>query len=221
MSDSSWVQKSVKFCYNSLVRPFLPTRIAAHNGVPVRSVKIFDQTISFPDYERGLIDAIRTYGQPGDTIVQVGGGLGVSAVASARRVEPSGEVIVYEGSREYVQKVHETLSLNGVEELVTVTQAVVGEARDLWGDATETKTVSPTTLPDCNMLVLDCEGAEQMILDVLEIRPKTLVVESHGLFNSPTEDVKEQIQELGYDIESVEPELPEDDVYVVVGRKCE
>lgn len=204
-----------KPAYNIFVRPYLPQKIAVYNGVPIRAVKLFDQTVTFPEYEEALIGNIRKYARNGDTILQVGGGRGPSAVAAARAVEPDGEVIVYEGGKEYVEKIQETLDLNGVRELVKVKLGTVGEGRNVWGDSTDTDIIDPEKLPECDILVLDCEGAEQVILPQLEIKPEILIVESHGDLGSPTSEVKQNLQKMGYKIKSTSPEVPKEDVYVV------
>lgn len=212
---NSSIRGFVKSAYNRLLRPFLPKKIAVYNGVAIRAVKLFDQKVVFPDYEKPLIDAIRNHAREGDTIVQVGGGRGPSAVAAARAVEPSGTVIVYEGGREYIEKIKETIHLNSVGESVLVEPGIVGEARNVWGDSSSVDVINPEVLPKCDILVLDCEGAEQTILPRLDHKPPTLIVESHGELGSPTDDVKQKVKERGYDIKDVSPEVPEEDVYVI------
>lgn len=205
---ASLFRSFLRIPYNHLIRPYLPERIAVYNGVPARVIKIFDIRDTFPDYEEPLIDGIRAHGQSGDTIIHIGGRYGPSAVVSARQVEPFGEVIVYEGSRDYVEKIRETLSLNEVSQLVTVRLAIVGEARDVWGDTTDVETIPPESIPECNLLVLDCEGAEQTILSKMTVKPETLIVETHGELGSPTDNIVEKVQSMEYEIERVTPEAP-------------
>ncbi|WP_226038880.1 hypothetical protein [Natrinema sp. DC36] len=212
---SSLIRRILRIPYNRVARPFLPTKIAVYNGVPVKEAPLFDQKVTFPEYEGALIEAVRRYGSRGDSITQVGGGKGVSAVASAHVVGPNGNVIVYEGGKDYTDKIRRTLALNDVQDIVKVRTKIVGEDRDVWGNSTGVETIPPEELPDCDLLILDCEGAEQKILPRIECNPATLIVETHGELGSPTEDVKEKVKQRGYKIEEVSPEVPKDDIYVL------
>ena len=63
---------------------------------------------------------------------------------------------------------------------------------------------APTLLakdfPECDALVMDCEGAELLILQNLIIRPRLIIVETHPMFDSPEEKITELLKNLGYDI---------------------
>ncbi|TKX52276.1 hypothetical protein EXE42_16635, partial [Halorubrum sp. SP3] len=116
--------------YNQTVGRFLPRKIAAFNGVPVRRPKLFDQTDVRPGWEATFIDAIHRVVEPGDDIVEIGGGYGVSAVVAAREVGHEGSVTVYEPSRESVEVIKETAQLSKVGEIVSVVNAAVGEVKE-------------------------------------------------------------------------------------------
>jgi hypothetical protein len=45
---------------------------------------------------------------------------------------------------------------------------------------------------------LDCEGAEVEILRELIIRPRVILVETHGLFGAPTDLVASLLETRGY-----------------------
>ena len=217
--SKSLLRRALKIPYNNLVRPYLPSKIAVCNGVAVRSCKILDIDDEFPEYEAALIAGIRKHARNGDFVVQIGGGYGPSAVVAAQSVKPEGKVVVYEGGREYVKKIRETLRLNRVTDFVKVELGIVGEAHDVWGETADVDVIEPAEIPDCDVLVLDCEGAEQEILPEFECNPRALIVESHGNLDSPTEDVKQKVENRGYRIESVSEEVPEKDVYVIVATK--
>lgn len=228
---SKVLRRIVQFVYDNTIRPYLPKKVAVYNGVPVKKVRLFDQDITTPEYEGALIAGIRKWATKGENVVQVGGGLGVSAVASVRAVEPEGSVIVYEGSQKYLSKVSETLSLNNVEDSVQIQHGVVGsdesdvrlgvggEEQNAQTNVDRANVVNPEDLPACDVLVLDCEGAEKIILERLEITPRVIIVESHGVFGSPTDLVKEKLRKLDYKIEQEIPEVVEEDVYVITATR--
>jgi hypothetical protein len=58
--------------------------------------------------------------------------------------------------------------------------------------------LAPSELPPCNVLELDCEGAEVEILRELTIQPRVILVETHGLFGAPTDLVASLLKKRGY-----------------------
>ena len=212
-------QNLIQTAYNKTIRLFLPKKVAVFNGVAYPGVKLLDNQVCFPDYEGALIAGIRQHATPGDDIIIIGGGRGISTVAAARTVEPSGSVTVFEGSRDYLNVIHDTLDLNDITDGVTIRNAIVGEDRGVWGDTAGVDIVPPRDLPDCDVLVMDCEGAEQIILPELPITPKTLIVESHGHLDSPTDDVREKVENLGYEVGCVKPEVAKKDVFVITAHR--
>lgn len=145
----------------------------------------------------------------GDDVVIVGGGWGVSTVAAAKQVAESRTVITFEGAREAVEKVQQTVSLSSVDNRVSIRYAVIAEAISLRG-TTDAETIPPEELPDCDVLVLDCEGAEIDILDNMTIRPDVLIVETHGMFDAPVSKVRERMRRMGYTMS--EPQVAEERV---------
>lgn len=220
MNDGGSPNGLVKKAYNRFLRPRLSERkIGVYNGIPVRDLKLLDRQDEFPGYERPLIKGIRDTSSRGDTVLIVGGGRGVSSVAAARAVEPEGKVLVYEGSLEFVEKIHETIALNDVADLVELREGIVGRNVDVWGETTDKPLVAPEDLPRCDTLVLDCEGAENQIIPPYSYEPESLIVETHGALGSPTDEVKRKIEKRGYEVASVSPETPKKDVYVIVAIK--
>lgn len=190
----------VRTLYNKLVRPYTPQKIAVFNGVPVRGIRLFDATDVFRDYEAALIAAIREQINEGDEIVVVGGGRGISTVSAARCAGVTGRVTTYEGSAERVETVRETVSLSDVQKRVNVNHAIVAEAVKLAADPGEAPTVSPSDMPSCDVLVLDCEGAEIKILNHMSELPSIVIVETHGFLNASEEEIREILSNRGYKI---------------------
>lgn len=186
--------------YNWLIRPHTPRKIAVFNGVPVRAVRLFDQSDVFPGYEEPLIEGIRTHVNEGDSVVVVGGGRGVSSVVAAVRAGRSGQVVTFEGSADLVERLRETTRLNGVDDRVSVRHAVVGSAVRLAGEPDGASAVAPAQLPSSTVLVLDCEGAEIEILEDYEGSPRLVIVETHGFLDAPESAVQNQLAERGYEV---------------------
>lgn len=205
----------VKRVYDAVLRRHLPRKIATMNGVAVRQPRLFDRTDVIRGYEvkynASLEEAIR----PGDRVVLVGGGMGVSSVRSARAAGPDGHVDVFEASVEHVSLVCETVDLNQPKADVDVYHALVGEAVDVWGDHSEAGVVSPTELPECDVLGLDCEGAEPGILDAHFGSPREVVVEYHGKWGAHREDIEELLESAGYRVVSHRDDIPEEDIGIL------
>jgi hypothetical protein len=212
---------SVKFVYNTVVRPHLPYKLSAHNGVITRQSRLLDRQDSFPDYEEPILSALRQHVRPGDDVVVVGGGVGASSVTAAKQAGSDGSVVTHEAGETQTDVVAETLELNGVADRVDLRHAIVGSAISLYSAAGDANIVAPEDLPECDVLELDCEGAEIEILENLEVDPRVLVVETHGKFDAPESLVREKLDELGYDIVERVEDIPEQGVYVLTAVRSD
>lgn len=213
-----WAVQSV---YDRTLRPRLPRKIGCYNGIPARGPRLLDSHDHVADHEALCIDGLRALVDRGDDVCIVGGGVGISAVVAARETGPDGRVHVYEAASDRIEALAETLDMNGVTDRVTIHEAVVGESDGgedvIWGRST-TNHVRPSELPECDVLELDCEGAELSILRQLSMdrRPRAVVVETHGCYGSPTDEVRSELATLGYDVEDVGGEGdPSDDIRVL------
>lgn len=182
---------------------------------------------SIPKYEDALSDALRQHVKRGDRILIVGGGKGITSCIAARKAGTTGSVYVFEASKEMVDHIHETLRLNGVAETCKVKHAVVGEAVSV-EDGITGPLVRPKTLPNCDIMELDCEGAECDILRKMIIYPRTLIVETHGVHGSSTKAVKRIMEENGYKVEDErvadsreERMCKKKDIMVLIGQRDE
>lgn len=202
----------IRTIYNRLIRERLPRKRKVLNGVVTRKARLLDLTTVNNGYEGPLIRYIRESVRADDTCLIIGGGWGVSAVAAARI---GAEVIVYEGSLDQLTHVQDTLRLNGVQERVDLRKGLVSGEGEFYGER-GAESVEPDNLPDADVLVMDCEGAELGIIRGLEIRPRTIIVESHGHFGAPTRAVTGALEEQGYDVLQIEAESEETDVMVIL-----
>lgn len=199
--------------YLRAVCPALPTvRHANWNGVAVPSEVVPKRKLGdglfaaflrtdYPSSEGGEVTAHHNFTQPGDTVVIIGGGRGVSTVHAAWESGPDGRVMVFEGSERYARIISEVVALNNVSERCTIETAVVGEAVDVFDSAEQTpaEQIPVKSLPQCDVLEMDCEGAEAYILAHLEQRPRVLIIEIHPGEVS-ARGTLEQIRTMGYDV---------------------
>lgn len=216
------------------VWPYLPegNRSLRLNGVetghrkrildPLLPGFITSRTPASPDqplYEAALLGSLREQVDTGDDVVIVGGGRGISAVVAAERVGPEGSVTVYEASNKMVEEISWTIIANGYERRVTVHHGVVGtyhsHNEDIYGSAEETDRIEIASLPECDLLELDCEGAEVEILSQLEIEPEVIIVETHGFLGASEEDVRNELDRLGYEVRTRGMESESQGVYVL------
>jgi hypothetical protein len=106
--------------------------------------------------------------------------------------------VLFEGSKQYVDFVQQTAARNKLTN-ISVHHAVVAKSISVYGGANDTgPAMPPSQLPSCDVLQLDCEGAELDILRGLAIRPRVILVETHGLFGAPTELIASLLEQRGY-----------------------
>jgi hypothetical protein len=151
--------------------------------------------------EAGEIESQTKYTCEGDRVIIIGGGDGISAVFASRAAGASGEVTVYEGGDTYCTRIRNILTINSVPANWKVEEAVVGPPRDVYDADDATRTISPSELPSCDVLELDCEGSEETIIQQLEIRPRVITIELHPeRFEGEPDAIFEHLIELNYHI---------------------
>lgn len=159
-----------------------------------------------PEYEAALVDGLRKYVNSDDDVIVVGGGWGVTSVIAARQTDAT--VRVYEGGCQQFVIAATTVAENRSSGEIHLRQAVVGPAKEIWGEETAAEKVPPESLPECDVLELDCEGAELEILSGITYYPRTILVETHGHLGCSSEAVREQLESMGYEILSEEVAEP-------------
>lgn len=217
------------FTYRRLVRPLKPGERVYANGIPLSRPKLLERNMDDPYHEEVLVARTREHVQRGDTVTVVGGGEGVSTVAAAHAAGPSGHVIVYEGSAEQTKRVRECCQLNDVDSRVTIHHSIVSEDRGVYGDKKADSRTRPDELSECDVLQLDCEGAEIPILGLIDIRPRTIIVETHGMYDAPPKMVRSLLEDCGYTVSNETVAIQSDDdrrtfcekngIYILVGQR--
>ncbi|WP_423745108.1 FkbM family methyltransferase (plasmid) [Haladaptatus sp. SPP-AMP-3] len=200
---------AIRPAYNR-VRKLAPRKIQSMNGVAVPRLRVTDlETDHIADWKDGTVSLTRRAVNPTDTVVDVGGGWGVCTTWAARQ-SVTGTVHTYEADPRKHEILRETVRLNGVADRVESHETFVTPSMDL---------------PACDVLVMDCEGAEYDILRSLEesYRPREVVVETHGIYDAPTDDTKSLLSALGYEIVDEQKASPYGDVSednrVIWGRR--
>ena len=156
-----------------------------------------------PDYERGLMNGLRKVVRPGDRVVVIGGGEGITTSLAAILAGPSGSVVCFEGDKAGIDAVMRTAEANGVANRVSCTFAVVGENLGVFGTDIAERILHPSELPLCDVLEMDCEGSEVGILQDMVIRPRDIVVETHGFADAPSARTAEILRQCGYEVEDL------------------
>jgi hypothetical protein len=109
-------------------------------------------------------------------------------------------VTVFEGGIEQVYHVRETVELSRVDDRVDVRHAIVGPDEEVYGETDQAQFIDPAELLTCDVLVLDCEGAETAILEGISRRPRTIIVETHHMYDAPASVVRTVLRERGYEV---------------------
>lgn len=217
------IEKIIYHLYKNTIRRFLPKkRWAIYNGIKVGvAQKSFD--LDFPNYkvlyediplyEEALMTGLRKTVRDGDKVVVIGVGYGATVTLAAKRAGLKGEVICFDASRSAIRVAKKTAQLNKVEARISFNHAFVGEVKNMYGSGMAKVSVTADLLPECDVLELDCEGAEKEILEKLKIRPRVILVETHGCYGSPSTKLKEILEQKGYrvnDCGPAEPRIPKE-----------
>lgn len=192
---------SVHVMVDATEEPDVRTRVM--NGVAVPSVDPEKDQDYYPQHKRNAIRSLRRFVRRGDEVVDVGGGWGACTVVAARMTHFEGEVTVFEPSSEMLETIERTITVNRVSDLISTKHAAIGpvpEVNERYFGPADGKQLSPEAVPECNVLHLDCEGAELAILESLEFTPRVIIVEVHPHLGSPEEDVKTELSQRGYEI---------------------
>ena len=145
-----------------------------------------------PNYEAALIEGLRATVRQGDKVV-----------VAAQSVGSDGSVVCFEGNKDSAKNVRTAAARNSVDERVTVEDAIVAKDVHVYGapkSEKSTQLVAPEELPRCDVLELDCEGAEIEILNNLVFLPRVILVETHGIYGASTNDVRKILESRGYDV---------------------
>jgi ribose 5-phosphate isomerase RpiB len=207
------------------------------SGVPVFPRRLLDPVVPATikqwvpiyhkpeDYASTHVEVMNEYVSPGDTVVIVGGGVGVSAVAAAERTDSTGSVTVFEASSDGVALLTTTVEHTGYSDVIDIEHAVVGSVTEyserVYGATGDGTVIPPEKLPACDLLELDCEGAEIEILEAMTIRPPILTVESHSFLGSDKQEIIAVLRSKGYEIVDISTENRERGIHIITAALSE
>lgn len=157
-------------------------------------------TESDPEYEHTEVESLRTYAKEGDSVVVIGGGLGVTAVVASEVTD--GKVTVFEQSKPTYRILNRTIELNNCSDAIKTELKAVGEAAGstfTYDVPSDVDRIPSSELPYADVYEMDCEGAETTILQGMSVKPPTLLIETHNNHD----DVRDILSDLGYDIVEV------------------
>lgn len=188
--------KSRRAVWNEVV---VPPEVAPEPRITDKLIPAPVRT-DYPKSEGGEVEGHKHYTQVNDHVVIIGGGRGVTAVWASKAVGLNGSVIVYEGGLEQVDIVRQVAHLNGVANRIKVRHALVGPGLSVYGTYNGAERINPTDIPDCDVLELDCEGAEAEILPQLQVRPRVIILEIHARDYDDPWRWKQDLSQIGYEI---------------------
>jgi len=204
-AKSAWKREGllyvIKTAPGHLIRKYGPygvpltSRPATRNGVVVEK-KRYPNDYHLPTYEQALSSLHTTVTKSGDTVAIVGGGYGVSAFHAAHSTDHSGKIIIYEADGNRINTLAEVAKRYEFENYVELNNGIVGP--EIRVKSAPGNNMAISDLPECDVLELDCEGAEYNILSGMEIRPRDLFIEIHPNHRQINDKVPDLLDELGY-----------------------
>lgn len=215
------MQNLVQRVYDKTIRQHLPRKLAVCNGVAVPRLRLFDKQRQYPEYEGPMCDAIHQSIQPGDDVVVIGAGLGVTTVLAAEQSAPDGSVVAFEPAPDRAKLTQRTVDINGVSESVDVRNRAVETPKHINGEPSPNEGVDINQVPSCDVLELDCEGSEIEILDRMTRRPRAIRVEYHENYGSARNDVEERLQSMGYETKHMGLEVSNDGIGVLLATRTD
>jgi hypothetical protein len=174
----------LKEVYNKSLRKILPRITVEYSKAGIKypeKVELHNvlKRNSNPYYKIGFYLAIYDAVHKGDSVVIIGGGHGYGTVHVIR--SGADNVTVYEASAEMLET-HASITSHNLQprdlDAIDPVHAVVGQPMGITGTNIG-ESISVDDIPDCDVLILDCEGCEMSILSKLNQRPRDLVVEVH------------------------------------------
>jgi len=185
----------IRTLYDHLIRPHTPDRLETIRGYEMLGdTKVLDIAHMSQDYELHQCEMLELYAEPGDELLVVGGGIGLTAMVGA---ELGASVTVIEASLEVVQKCWANFSRNGHDDIELV-HGTVGEAQQAYpgelGEPVDLASYHPSVVE------MDIEGAELEAIPMLPESVETLIVETHPMYLTPPSRVGELLSDEGWAI---------------------
>lgn len=233
----------IRSLFNSWIRPHLPPKVVRLSGITAFAGSIADLSLQDnPDYEREAIDALREHVREGDAVRIVGCGVGVTAAvaleAGAETVEgvdpAERQVACARKTVDQISRVGQIKNPRVDSDRWRFVHGHIGSVEESWGAGDHGRRLCPEWVSYCDVLELDCEGAEREILKAMRWMnaytpeacsplPRVAIVETHRHLGSSLLDVTDLLEDCGYAIEKTVPvsDADEEGVFTVVATRDE
>ncbi|MGQ4557298.1 hypothetical protein [Halobellus sp. GM3] len=212
---------SVSYFVDSYIRPYAPTidQSAAIRNISItKKAKFTDLFVPHKAYHEYLMcKLIEENTQRNDSVVVVGGGRGITATLEAKNVGSNGDVLIFEAFPEKSKKIKQVLSANSINAETNVRTAAVANKKPS-NFPPKTILVDPSDLPRCDVLELDCEGAEIEIIDKLPFLPRDIYVETHGIYGTPRDDVINALERNRFEVVKSFDHIKKKGITILHGR---
>lgn len=206
---AEFISRSIAFGYRKTVRRVLPTvGYYRKADIPIAERRLLDflfPGLPFqddPDHEAATIPQIKEHVKTGDDSLVIGAGSGVTSVIHAKQTTDEGSVVAYEAGVLRAEAARDTIALNDVGSWCDVRTGLVGPAVqiDQYGEPGVSPWISYDDLPECDVLELDCEGAEKDIVNNLPVSPRVIIVEVHPFLNCYPHEIRSALNSQGYTV---------------------
>jgi hypothetical protein len=198
------------FVYRRTVRRLLPpTGDSRYDFMRQKYIKkkVFDDYVPSNRWLPGDKNKKRTYKkfhqsitEAGSNVVIIGGGYGISTFYACQSAGRDGHVTVYEASKDQVDIIDDMCKEREVSEQCEIIHGLVGDDINIYGETQSYKQIQINEIRSCDVLELDCEGAELSILESIEISPDHILCEVHGQYLDDPEKTVPILEDLGYEI---------------------
>jgi hypothetical protein len=188
-----------------ILRKFTPTIGEVTYNEVIMPLKYFQEKpiggrLSHPNNEGGMVNCHKQLTRLNDQVCVIGGGKGISAVHAwwLSAVPP----IVFEGSAHQCKILLAVFERNNV--IAEVHNRIVGTPFNVYVGTRGTPMPHMEDIPECDVLDLDCEGAEVEILEHIKARPRVLIIELHPWLykdGKNSDYILALVNKLGYTIE--------------------
>ena len=222
------LQRTYNFVH-SRIRSYLPRRIKVlHCGTKVitRLGDSYNTEAPFRNlpYKKNNSKAIEETVEEGDRPVSIGGGRGVNPT---RIMSKNGipTVKVFEPGKKMRKICFRNMKENinhypGFQ--FRIYKGFFYASDEVWGEVDEEEKLTVEDIPECDLLEMDCEGAEVHIIpNLVEIEkpPKKLIVEVHEGINTSREEVNSLLEYANYELKQVYDEEEGNPVFVAHHRE--
>lgn len=203
----------IKSIYNH-IRPYTPRKYVSYSGIAIKHGRLFDVSDNF-EFKPEAVSAIENNVQTDDKVVDIATGHGVFSLICA---VIGADIQSYEYDPDQIKDARRLHELIGVDDKIQITQGFVCKPDASPPTVSNSDCIPPSELPESDVFLLDCEGAEIQIIAGAEPTPPLVIVETHPSQGAPSDDVEDILIERGYDIQSKRSVNAGKDIIIATGQ---